>query len=84
MKNSFFCVNSGTAWAGLGRKKEKQGTTPDRIRHFAGGDRHTTRQARMSEGLMHAVGVRTIEREKFLGRVIKPNTRISLKIPDGN
>ena len=33
---------------------------------------------------MQPFGVRAIEREKFLGWVIKPNTRISLKIPDGN
>ena len=33
---------------------------------------------------MQSFGVRTIDREKVLGRVIKPNTRISLKIADGN
>lgn len=33
---------------------------------------------------MQSFGIRTIERDKFLNRVVKPNTRISLKIPEGN
>ncbi len=33
---------------------------------------------------MRTFGVRTIERERILGRVIQPNTKISLKIAEGN